>query len=118
MAQIKFKRALSHNGDLDSAITNIKTLGLAPGEPILCSYVEDDVDKYLFAIGVKDGNIKIIPAFTDEDDLIAYIQSHVDVFNIDNIAEESDVKVIKKDSKMILTIEDKWKNIWIDLNHE
>ena len=50
MAQIKFKRALSHNGDLDSAFTNIKTLGLAPGEPILCSYVEDDVDKYLFEL--------------------------------------------------------------------
>lgn len=119
---IQFKRALTFNGSLNEAINKLNTTlnpKLQPGEPLVCSYNDNGITKYLLAIGISDGNIRIIPSFMDEAELISYIQSHSTGISVDNISFDSDVTVTTDtEGKMILKIKDNFKNSWIDLNNE
>lgn len=122
MSTIQFKRNLSFEGDLVSAIDKIKNSlnpKLQPGEPLLCSYNDNGIKKYLLALGMDtSGNIRIIPAFTDLEELNDYIKAHVTELNLkDSISEESDLKFegIGSDNKPIFKIKDDLKNIWINL---
>lgn len=121
MALIQFKRALDFNGSLNEAINKIQNLTpkIEPGEPLLCSYNDNGITKYLLALGVDtSGNIRIIPAFTDLEELNDYIKAHVTELNLkDSISEESDLKIegLGSDNKPIFKIKDDLKNIWINL---
>lgn len=120
---IQFKRALNFNGSLNEAINKLNTTldpRLQPGEPLLCSYNDNGNKKYLIAIGITDGNIRIIPSFTNEDELKEYIHQNSAGINIkDNISFDSDISVSTDlEGKMILKVKDNLKNIWIDLNNE
>lgn len=121
---IQVRRSLSFRGNLEEAITRITTElnpPLLAGEPMLSSYTENGEIKYLYAVGTGSGNIKIMPSFDDEDELIKYIQSYAQPFNPANVSSESDV-IIEEDSssKLVFKLKDEFrdgiKNIWINLN--
>lgn len=42
---IQFKHVVNYEGSFADAVKNIKSLGLKPGEPLLCSYKEDDAQR-------------------------------------------------------------------------
>ena len=118
MAQIQFKRILNCTDSFNVATEKIRNLEpkLKDGEPLLCSYNDNGITKYLIAIGVAD-NIRIIPSFTDENDIISYIQKHSVNLNINikdyiSYSEESDLNVeLDDENKMIFKVKDKLKNI-------
>lgn len=112
---IQFKRILSYTGNLSSAVENITnnlTPKLQPGEPLVCSYDANGITKYLLAIGVQNGNVRIIPAFIDESDIIDYIKANVGGLNLkDQISDSSDIIVENDGDKLILKIKDEFKNV-------
>lgn len=114
MAQIQFKRILTHNGTLEEAIYNIKhrlVPALLPGEPLLCSYLEEGIKKYLFAVGIEN-DVTIIPAFESYDAVNNFLHKESGG-NWDNISEDSDIKVEFQNGQVILKIKDELKqNTW------
>lgn len=118
MSTIQFKRNLSFGGDLVSAIDKIKNSlnpKLQPGEPLLCSYDDNGVIKYILAIGLNDGNIRIIPSFESVDEIKNLVGPSGN-FDIDNISTSSDILAeTDTEGKMVLKIKDELKNIWIKL---
>lgn len=120
---LQFKRNLTFNGGLQDAINNI-TNNLNPklqvGEPLLCSYNDNGSTKLILAFGVEDGNIRIIPAFNDYNEILSFIKNNNAEMNLkDQISEESDFSISTgNDDKLIFKIKDNLKNNWIDLNNE
>lgn len=118
MSTIQFKRNLSFGGDLVSAIDKIKNNlnpKLQPGEPLLCSYDDNGTTKYMLAIGVNNGDIRIIPSFESIDEIKNLVGPSGN-FDIDNISTSSDILAeTDADGKMVLKIKDELKNIWIKL---
>jgi hypothetical protein len=113
MIQIQFKRALSYNKDLESAIDAIKNYGLAEGEPLICSYDDNGRSRLILAIGVSDHNVRIIPAFDDYKEINDFINNNNVVINLkDQISEDSDISVdeSESDGKLIFKIKDNLKN--------
>lgn len=116
MAQIQFKRILNYNGGLQDAIANINSNlnhPLAPGEPLICSYKDNGIDKLILAIGVSENNVRIIPAFNDYEEIINFIKNNNVVINFkDQISEESDFNITESESdgKLIFTLKDDFKN--------
>ena len=123
MATFQFKRVLDCTDNFNDATEKIRNLKpkLKDGEPLLCSYNDNGLIKYLIAIGVAD-NIRIIPSFTDENDVISYIQKYSVNLNIKDYisySDESDLNVeLDDENKMIFKVKDELKNIWIDLDNE
>lgn len=117
---LQFKRNLSFAGPLQDAIDQITNLNLKEGEPLLCSYNDNGSTKFILAFGVGDGNVRIIPAFNDENEIINYIKNNIVEINLkDQISAESDFSISTgNDDKLIFKIKDNLKNNWIDLNNE
>lgn len=118
MSTIQFKRNLSFGGNLATAIDKIKNNlnpKLQPGEPLLCSYDDNGITKYMLAIGVDNGNIRIIPSFESVEEIKNLVGPSGN-FDIDNISTNSDIYAeADTDGTMILKIKDELKNIWIIL---
>lgn len=118
MATFQFKRVLDCTDSFNDATEKIRNLKpkLKDGEPLLCSYNDNGLIKYLIAIGVAD-NIRIIPSFTDENDVISYIQKYSVNLNINikdyiSYSDESDLNVeLDDENKMIFKVKDELKNI-------
>lgn len=117
---LQFKRNLSYGGSLEQAIENITKLNLNDGEPLLCSYNDNGSTKFILAFGVGNGNVRIIPAFNDESEIINFIKNNIVEINLkDQISAESDFSISTgNDDKLIFKIKDNLKNNWIDLNNE
>lgn len=118
MSTLQFKRNLSYGGDLISAIDKIKnnlSPKLLPGEPLLCSYDDDGKTNYLIAIGIGNGDVRIIPSFESIEDIKNLVGPNGN-FDVDNISNHSDI-IAETDAegKMMLKIKDELKNIWIKL---
>lgn len=115
---IQFKRVLEHSGTLDEAVYNIhnrlvddngEKLTLLPGEPMLCSYLEDGATKYLLAIGIGGGNFTIIPAFNDTEAIYNFLNNSS---GLDNISDDSDIEVTYDENGLaVLKVKDSLKNI-------
>lgn len=118
MSTLQFKRNLSYGGDLASAIDKIKNNldpKLQPGEPLLCSYDDNGKTRYLIAIGIQNGDVRIIPAFENLDEIKNLVGPSGN-FDIDNISNHSDITAeTDSEGKMVLKIKDELKNIWIKL---
>lgn len=109
MKQIRLKRCLTYDGDLTSAIAKIKnnlSSSLLAGEPLICSYKENGHKKYLLALGIGNQDIKIIPAFTNPDELIELIKYYSTGLKIEDFSEDSDISVEKQNEKFVLKIKD------------
>lgn len=118
---LQFKRNLSFNGSLQEAIQKITDLQLQVGEPLLCSYNDNGSTKLILAFGVGEGNVRIIPAFNDYNEIINFIKSNNVEINLrEQISNKSDFSVesTDEDGKLIFKIKDNLKNNWIDLNNE
>ena len=112
--KIQFKHVVNYEGSFADAVKNIKTLRLQPGEPLLCSYRENDKQRWFLSIGtVFQGKpeIKVFPAFDDVDDFIKFVEAKLNVkvdFNLaEQISEESDVVAsIDSEGKTVLKIKE------------
>jgi hypothetical protein len=108
---IQFKHVVNYEGSFADSVKNIKSLGLKPGEPLLCSYKDAGgiKTKYFLAIGAR-GNFKIFPSFDDMNEVINFIKSHSTGINLENTSEDSDVTVtIDEDNKYVFKLKDELK---------
>ena len=111
---IQFKHVVNYEGSFASAIKNIKSLGLKPGEPLLCSYKEGDKQRWFLSIGTLlqgQPEVKVFPAFDDIDDFIKFVESKLNVkidFDLtEQISEESDVIAsVDSEGKTVLKIKE------------
>ena len=81
---------------MDKALENIKTKlspALAEGEPLVCSYLENEVIKYFLAIGMVDGRVKVFPSFDSQADFISFIRKYAGNDLTEMISEESDFTI-------------------------
>lgn len=111
MAQIQFKRILNSEKSLDDTIDALNTRlnpPLQEGEPIICSYKEEDVKRFLIAVGTNDG-VRIIPSFKNEQEINEWSTG----INLeDQISKESDFIISTgSDGKLKFNIKDDFKNI-------
>ena len=112
--RIQFKHVVNYEGSFAAAVKNIKSLGLKPGEPLLCSYKEDDKQRWFLSIGTLlqgKPEVKVFPAFDDIDDFIKFVESKLNVkvdFDLaEQISEESDVVVtVDSEGKTVLKIKE------------
>lgn len=97
VSTLQFKRVLNYSGSMDKALVNIKTKltpKLADGEPLVCSYIdEDNVKKYFLCIGVGEGNVKVFPSFDSLDAFIAFIRKYAGSDLTELISEDSDFTI-------------------------
>lgn len=109
---LQFKRNLSFGGSLQEAIQKITDLQLQVGEPLLCSYNDNGSTKLILAFGVGDGNVRIIPAFNDYNEIINFIKNNNVEINLkEQISDESDFLISTgNDDKLIFKIKDNLKN--------
>lgn len=90
---LQFKRVFNYMGSMDKALENIRTNlnpALMDGEPLICSYKEDNSVKYFLAIGCGNGKITVFPSFDNQSDFISFIRKYAgnDLFEL--ISEDSD----------------------------
>jgi hypothetical protein len=90
---LQFKRVFNYMGSMDKALENIRTNlnpALMDGEPLICSYKEDNSIKYFLAIGCGNGKITVFPSFDNQSDFISFIRKYAgnDLFEL--ISEDSD----------------------------
>lgn len=90
---LQFKRVFNYMGSMDKALENIRTNlnpALIDGEPLICSYKEDNSIKYFLAIGCGNGKITVFPSFDNQSDFISFIRKYAgnDLFEL--ISEDSD----------------------------
>lgn len=124
MAQIQFKRILNSEKSLEDTIIALNTkVQLDPflqaGEPILCSYKEGEIKRFLIAVGTNDG-VRIMPSFKNQQEIDEYIKSRSTGINLaDQISRDSDIEITTgSDGKLKFNIKDDLKNIWKNLNDE
>ena len=120
MATLQFKRVFNYAGSMDDALRNIKTKltpSLAEGEPLICSYKENDKICYFLAIGAAEGRVVVHPVFDDQADFIASIKRYAGVDLTTMISDESDFTIeLDADGRYIFKIKDDILNInWIQL---
>lgn len=118
---IQFKRVFNYNGSMDRALENIRTKlnpALKDGEPIICSYKENNIIKYFLAIGCGDGRVKVFPSFDSQSDFIFFIRKYAGADLFELISEDSDFTVeLDSNNRYILKIKkDILANFnWIEL---
>lgn len=116
---IQFKRVLNYQGSMDKALENIRTKlnpALMDGEPIICSYNDNDSKKYFLAIGCGDGRVKVFPSYDSQDEFIAFIKKYAGVDLKDMISEESDFSVeLDSDNRYVFKIKNMPNFEWIEL---
>lgn len=122
MAQIQFKRILNSEKSLDDTIDALNTRlnpPLQEGEPIICSYKEGEIKRFLIAVGTNDG-ARIIPSFKNQQEIDEYIKSRSTGINLaDQISKDSDLEITTgSDGKLKFNIKDNLKNVWKNLNDE
>lgn len=122
MAQIQFKRILNSEKSLEDTIVALNTKldpPLQEGEPILCSYKEGEIKRFLIAVGTNDG-VRIMPSFRNEQEIDDYIKSKSTGINLaDQISKDSDIEITTgSDGKLKFNIKDNLKNVWKNLNDE
>lgn len=124
MAQIQFKRILNSEKSLEDTIIalNAKVESdpfLQAGEPILCSYKEGEIKRFLIAVGTNDG-VRIMPSFKNQQEIDEYIKSKSTGINLaDQISKDSDIEITTgSDGKLKFNIKDNLKNVWKNLNDE
>lgn len=122
MAQIQFKRILNSEKSLEDTISALNIQlnpPLQEGEPILCSYKEGEIKRFLIAVGTNDG-IRIMPSFRNEQEIDDYIKSKSTGINlVDQISKDSDIEITTgSDGKLKFNIKDNLKNVWKNLNDE
>lgn len=122
MAQIQFKRILNSEKSLDDTIIALNSKldpPLQEGEPILCSYKDEEIKRFLIAVGTNDG-ARIMPSFKNEQEIDEYIKSRSTGINLaDQISKDSDIEVTtESDGKLKFNIKDDFKNVWKNLNDE
>lgn len=107
---IQFKRAFNYRGTLSQALDAIKNNlkpKLMPGEPLMCSYLEDGAIKYFLAIGIDGKRIQVFPTFDTVGEFAEFIRkcSGNDLTLI--ISEDSDFTVsTDADGKYIFKMKD------------
>lgn len=112
---IQFKRILSSNKNLSDTIVAIKNNlnpPLEDGEPLICSYLEGGLKRFLLAIGTPsdpDNPIRILPTFRNEQEIYAYANGGINLK--DQISTDSDFSVIEENGKLKFIIKDDLKNI-------
>lgn len=122
MAQIQFKRILNSEKSLEDTVIALNTLlnpPLQEGEPILCSYKEGEIKRFLIAVGTNDG-VRIMPSFKNQQEIDEYIKTRSTGINLaDQISRDSDIEITTgSDGKLKFNIKDDLKNIWKNLNDE
>lgn len=122
MAQIQFKRILNSEKSLEDTIIALNTKldpPLQEGEPILCSYKEGEIKRFLIAVGTNDG-VRIMPSFKNQQEIDEYIKNRSTGINLaDQISKDSDLEITTgSDGKLKFNIKDDLKNIWKNLNNE
>lgn len=121
MATLQFKRVFNYTGSMDNALYNIKNNlnpALSEGEPLVCSYKEDEKLRYFLAIGASEGRVVVHPVFDDQSDFIESIKRYAGVDLTEMISDESDftVEFNSDTNKYIFKIKDEILNInWIQL---
>ena len=107
---LQFKRVFNYRGSMDKALENIKTKlspALMDGEPIVCSYYEDDAVKYFLAIGMTNNAVKVFPSFDSQADFIAFIRKYAGNDLINMISEDSDFTIeLDSNNRYIFKIKD------------
>jgi hypothetical protein len=115
MATYQFKRILNSEKSLEETIIALNTKldpPLLNGEPLLCSYKEGDIKRFIIAVGTNEG-VYITPSFRNQQDIDDFIKNRTTGINLaDQISTESDF-IITKDSegKLKFNIKDNLKNI-------
>ena len=122
MTQIQFKRILNSEKSLEDTIIALRTQlnpPLQEGEPILCSYKEGEIKRFLIAVGTNDG-ARIMPSFKNQQEIDEYIKSRSTGINLaDQISKDSDIEITTgSDGKLKFNIKDDLKNVWKNLNDE
>lgn len=122
MAQIQFKRILNSEKSLEDTIIALRTQlnpPLQEGEPILCSYKEGEIKRFLIAVGTNDG-ARIMPSFKNQQEIDEYIKTRSTGINLaDQISTDSDIEITTgSDGKLKFNIKDDLKNVWKNLNDE
>ena len=122
MAQIQFKRILNSEKSLEDTVIALNTLldpPLQEGEPILCSYKDGEIKRFLIAVGTNDG-IRIMPSFKNQQEIDDYIKTRSTGINLaDQISKDSDLEITTgSDGKLKFNIKDNLKNVWKNLNDE
>lgn len=106
---------------MDKALYNIRTKlspALQEGEPIICSYYEDDKVNYFLAIGLNDGKVRVFPSFENQSDFVAFIRRYAGNDLFEMISEDSDFTLeLDSNNRYIFKIkEDILANFnWIEL---
>lgn len=115
MAQIQFKRILNSEKSLEDTIIALNTkVKLDPflqaGEPILCSYKEGEIKRFLIAVGTNDG-VRIMPSFKNQQEIDEYIKTRSTGINLaDQISMDSDLEITTgSDGKLKFNIKDEFK---------
>lgn len=107
---LQFKRVFNYRGSMDKALENIKTKlspALMDGEPLVCSYYEDDTVKYFLAIGMANNAVKVFPSFDSQADFIAFIRKYAGNDLINMISEDSDFTIeLDSNNRYIFKIKD------------
>lgn len=107
---LQFKRVFNYRGSMDKALENIKTKlspALMDGEPLVCSYYEDDTAKYFLAIGMANNAVKVFPSFESQADFIAFIRKYAGNDLINMISEDSDFTIeLDSNNRYIFKIKD------------
>lgn len=108
--KLQFKRVFNYRGTMDKALENIKTKlspALAEGEPLVCSYYENDAIKYFLAIGMANNTVKVFPSFNSQADFIAFIRKYAGNDLINMISEDSDFTIeLDSNNRYIFKIKD------------
>lgn len=115
MAQIQFKRILNSEKSLEDTIIALNSKldpPLQEGEPILCSYKDGEIKRFLIAVGTNDG-ARIMPSFKNEQEIDEYIKSRSTGINLaDQISKDSDIEITtESDGKLKFNIKDDFKNV-------
>ena len=115
MAQIQFKRILNSEKSLEDTVIALNAQldpPLQEGEPILCSYKDGEIKRFLIAVGTNDG-ARIMPSFKNEQEIDEYIKSRSTGINLaDQISKDSDIEIItESDGKLKFNIKDDFKNV-------
>lgn len=100
---IQLKRVLNYTGSFDDAITCIRTKlnpPLTEGEPIICSYTDENIKKYFLGVCTDATLQKIIvyPAYDNLNDFVNFIVKLIKQnggINDTNISDESDISITK-----------------------
>lgn len=117
MATFQFKRVLDSEKSLEDTIIalNAKVESdpfLQAGEPILCSYKDGEIKRFLIAVGTNDG-VRIMPSFKNQQEIDEYIKSRSTGINLaDQISKDSDIEITTgSDGKLKFNIKDNLKNV-------